>query len=163
MEVEQTQLAREIFGVTSRTIRDWEKAGMPSHGTGRRRKYHVPECVAWRIEEERRRVHEELAPRLQEREDTPKLDDSRARREAAVAALRELELAERRGELIPLDDHEHTLSEIAGVVHGLPRRTEFLRALARAMKVRPRDAVPAAETAVRLIVAAIRQLGEDDG
>ena len=57
----------------------------------------------------RRRIAASPSPR---RRDLPSLSQSRRKKEAALAAMRELELARRRGELVPVADIEPVWSRI---------------------------------------------------
>lgn len=159
MLLNQTEVAA-AFGVTTRTIRDWEAGGFPSEGTGRRRKYRIDDCIEWRVDEERRRVLAELEPQM-DASRGPSLDEAKRRKEIALAEIRETELAQLRGDLLPIDEHEYTLKRIASVVLGLPRRREFLKAIATTAGIRYREAIPVAEDATDLIMAAIREVADD--
>ena len=48
--VAETVVARH-FGVTTRTVRRWRLAGMPSYAIGGCRRFRLSECEAWYLEE----------------------------------------------------------------------------------------------------------------
>lgn len=83
----QTEIAA-MFGVTARTITDWQEAGMPvavHGGPGVPGEYDAPACIRWLIEREVRKVQGE----------SPK--DRLARLQGDQL---EMDLAARRGKLI---------------------------------------------------------------
>lgn len=83
----QTEIAA-MFGVTARTITDWQEAGMPvavHGGPGVSGEYDAPACIRWLVEREVRKVQGE----------SPK--DRLARLQGDQL---EMDLAERRGKLI---------------------------------------------------------------
>lgn len=85
--VGQTEIAA-MFGVTARTITDWQEAGMPvavQGGPGVPGEYDAPACIRWMIEREVRKVQGE----------SPK--DRLARLQGDQL---EMDLAERKGKLI---------------------------------------------------------------
>jgi phage terminase Nu1 subunit (DNA packaging protein) len=83
----QTEIAA-MFGVTARTITDWQEAGMPvavQGGPGVPGEYEAPACIRWLVEREVRKVQGE----------SPKDRLSRLQGDQL-----EMDLAERRGKLI---------------------------------------------------------------
>lgn len=85
--VGQTEIAA-MFGVTARTITDWQEAGMPvavQGGPGVPGEYDAPACIRWLVEREVRKVQGE----------NPK--DRLARLQGDQL---EMDLAARRGKLI---------------------------------------------------------------
>ncbi len=85
--VGQTEIAA-MFGVTARTITDWQEAGMPvavQGGPGVPGEYDAPACIRWLVEREVRKVQGE----------SPK--DRLARLQGDQL---EMDLAARRGKLI---------------------------------------------------------------
>jgi phage terminase Nu1 subunit (DNA packaging protein) len=89
--VTQGEIA-EIIGVTSATIRAWQRAGCPVEqkgGSGRPSLYNTAQVITWR-----------LAMVLGETADLP-LDEARRRKLAAEAQLAEMELELKRGEMTP--------------------------------------------------------------
>lgn len=103
--VSQIELA-EILGVTPKSVRAWERQGMPVQEKGRRgvaSKYSVAACIAWRLER--------VEAQARARPDPTEIDEARARKVAAEAALAEIELAKARGEVVRLDDMSRAVGE----------------------------------------------------
>ena len=46
MRVKQTEIAG-IFGVSARSVREWDKAGCPSHLVGKTKEYETAEVIKW--------------------------------------------------------------------------------------------------------------------
>jgi len=95
--VSQTDLAA-IMGVSAMTIRAWERKGMPVARKGSRGKpgqYNTADVIRWRGEQ----------AALAATGDTNAMDmeEARRRKTAAEAALAEMDLALRRGELVEVD------------------------------------------------------------
>lgn len=82
MKVNQQELA-SVFGVSTRTVRRWDEAGMPSSGDRRERTYDTAECIRWRMERRMEKVREAAAEF--EGEEVPRTAVSKRRREAARA------------------------------------------------------------------------------
>lgn len=85
-----------VFGVTTRTILDWRKAGMPSRRESGETRFSLPECVRWRREQDREAATKD--------DDTSKEDRRRILR--AEADLKELELHERSRSLCEVATYE---------------------------------------------------------
>lgn len=81
----------ELIGVSKPTIRDWEARGMPRNPD---RTYNLRLVLPWVLDRMRATVRETKQQAQEGR------DVHRERREAAEATLKEMELDERRGELI---------------------------------------------------------------
>jgi len=94
----------EIFGVSEKSIRNWVAAGLPQVGHG---KYDLRACVQWKLDQ----VTAEIAG-----DELGSATDS-ARRELYIAQRHkiELEIAERRRELLPASLVDHTLAAVASV------------------------------------------------
>jgi len=107
--VTRDELAR-LLDVPTAEITKWLKQGCPSEGERTARRFVVSKVVRWLLEQ-----------RGEGR------DDPKRRAQAAVAELREMEVKQRRGELI---NTAETARRIAGHVADL--QTEFLTAPARA-------------------------------
>jgi phage terminase Nu1 subunit (DNA packaging protein) len=92
MQVKQHELA-ELFGVTSRTLRDWHSKGLADVRDGQTGSYDLPAAIAWLVdrEDDRSALVDEYR-------------EARARNQLAQALLREDELRVKRGELVPVDD-----------------------------------------------------------
>lgn len=89
-----------VLGVDVRSIKNYVDDGMPKVGRGR---FHLRGCIQWYAERLR------LATA-----GSSDLDAARQRKTLAEAEMAEIDLAERRNEVIPLDVHESRLEAIAG-------------------------------------------------
>ena len=97
VSVSQIELAA-LLGVTPKTIRSWQRAGMPVEQRGRRgvaSRYSVADCVEWAIQ--RAEAQARAMP------DDADFEQARARKVAAEAGLAEIALAKARGEVVELD------------------------------------------------------------
>lgn len=101
-----TEIAH-LLGVTTRQVANYRAEGMPHRSRGGRLTYVPSECVRWRLERARDEVRREVAP---DRE------VEQARKLRAEADLKELELKERRGALVSVEDFEE---QIDAVIAGL--------------------------------------------
>ena len=102
--VNQSQLA-ETFGTTMPTVRAWVRRGCPvvqRGAKGKQWQFNTAEVAAWR--------EQEAAAAAVGDTSRMDLDESRRRKEAANAAMAEIDLAKRRGELVEV---EH-IAEIVG-------------------------------------------------
>jgi len=105
MKLNGKQLA-EHFGVTPGAVSQWKSAGMPcAKSKGRGIVYDTDRCAEWLREHGlggQLRHDSKNTGELYERQPRPDegLGAQRARKEAAEASLKEMELARRRGELI---------------------------------------------------------------
>lgn len=110
----------DLFGESAKQIERYVAEGMPCTGTGRARKFPWPEVRNWRDERVRRLEREKV-----DRTKPASLDDARARKEAALAEKAEIEVAQLRGDVIPLELHEQRVEalcvRLAGPVKGLSR------------------------------------------
>jgi phage terminase Nu1 subunit (DNA packaging protein) len=96
----------QLMGVSSVTIGQWVSKGCPyvqKGALGKSWVFDVPEVVSWR--------EEQVA--LQAVGDTKSLDieEARRRKVAAEAALTELDLAKRKGELVEIEDVAQSVGE----------------------------------------------------
>lgn len=97
------------FGVTTRTVREWKERGCPLE-TGR---YDIAAVSDWRDKTLRRPPDPiDADPLLGSDGDSPALEEYRR----AKAALARLELAEREGKLVPVDELHGLLTEGAAVL-----------------------------------------------
>jgi len=99
--VSQKELAA-FFGVSPRTVRRWTDEGLPRESDGT---YRTPECIAWRLAQ--------LQEAPERSNGVPPGAESKDRYLAAKALKLELEVAEKRGSLIPLDLYVDHISELA--------------------------------------------------
>ena len=131
--VTTTELA-DVFGVTARTVQLWRQAGMPSRvlNDGAPR-FVLKECIAWRLDVVR--VEERDRERARHTG-----SDFELRKLAAEAELKEHQLAERRGQLLPIDEArteiDNFVASFAAVAAG--GLTRFERDIVAAQK--PADA-----------------------
>lgn len=107
MIVNKVQLA-DIFAVSLPTIEAWVRDGMPHMDRrGREWQFDTRPCIDWLI------LKKAEGKRTEEAES---FEAARARERAAVATLRELELAKTQGELVPIADVVSKIEEEYGVV-----------------------------------------------
>lgn len=107
MQVTQTELA-EILGVSARTIRTWQKEGMPAGGDRTRRKYDTRACLTWVLENK----FGDRPTEVDGEPPDPSYKEARAREKAAKAQVAELDLMERKGELIPVSVYKDELADV---------------------------------------------------
>jgi len=97
----------EVLGVTKPTLGEMHRRGMPRN---RDKSYNVVRCVRWRIDE--------LEERVRLAKQSSVLESARIRKMRSETQLREMDLAERRGQLLPR----------AAVVAGWVSRYQTLKA-----------------------------------
>lgn len=124
MRLTQKQVCA-LFNKEDRTIRNWEKEDppLPSHGTGKAKRYVWLECFEWW----RNREFSALIQATRKGgEEVPPIAISEARDAAAKAEMRELDLAAKRGELVVLRDVEARVASRIGqcvvTLNGIPNR-----------------------------------------
>ncbi len=151
--VTQTALAK-LFRVDVRTIQRWTKAGMPREGASRSSKYDLPQCIAWRREEDRKEAEDLRHPKT--------FEEARARKMAAEAELAELDVMERRGELGTVEEMDEVITTGFGRMraYGLGAPSRHARDFV-GLKT-----VTAARNAVRHLITelfdAFHRMGEED-
>ena len=143
--------AADRLVLTPQQVSNLVRDGMPSEKKGAGYVVVFPDAMAWykaRLREEGAR---KAAPST--------LDEARLRRETADAELKELELAERRGELVTVEVHAKLLND------AFARAGSKLKNLARAIALRVTGAtIPEREAqALPLVNEVARELaaGED--
>lgn len=97
--VSQAELAN-VLGIARETVRMWTIEGMPRLDSGQ---YDMRVCVQWA------KTH-----RWERQDDAEPIELSRARKEAAEAAMAELRLAKEQGRLMTLEDYERFCLETFG-------------------------------------------------
>lgn len=97
-----------LFGESARQIEKYVQEGMPCTGSGRDRRFPWPEVRNWRDDRVRRLEREKV-----ERGQPTDIDEAKRRKEVALAEKAELEVAQLRGDLIPLDLHEQRVEALA--------------------------------------------------
>lgn len=124
MELNRKETALAL-GIDCTTLDSWADKGCPSvrYGKGTPAKYVLADVLRWRVEHEVSKALEAVSRST----DSGDLDALRARKMAADAELREIELACRKADLLPADEFESVLSAIlavtrTGVLEILPRR-----------------------------------------
>ncbi len=112
--------AADRLGISPRHLRRLtaENRDVPSVGRGVRRRYLWPDLRSWR--------DRQLVQQGVESVRSETLDDARARKAAADASMRELDLGERRGALMPADrfaqEFEAACSRVAAHMLNAPGR-----------------------------------------
>lgn len=96
MKVDQGALA-DIFGVSKRTIRNWQEHGMPREGRRQERQYDTEDCISWYVANRAERA----AASADENGDLPPVEESNRRWRQARAVLKEIEVERSRGDLVP--------------------------------------------------------------
>jgi phage terminase Nu1 subunit (DNA packaging protein) len=113
MLVSQKQIA-DIFGVSTRAVRDWDNAGCPSIRSAKTKQYETSEVIAWRVQREIKAALEEGGADINDeevREATRRQQIAKAEQAQADAEIKYIELAKRRGEVIPLAKAEDLVSD----------------------------------------------------
>jgi phage terminase Nu1 subunit (DNA packaging protein) len=101
--VGRTELA-EIFGVSLTTVDHWTRAGAPHDSSGSGPKFNTAEVVDWRVAQAVEKATE-AAPADQT------LDEARRRKTQAEAELAEIELAEKRGQVVQIGEAAKLVAE----------------------------------------------------
>lgn len=150
VELNQTQMA-QVFGVTVRTIRRWEKEGLPARRDGSQKLYPLALAIRW----ERERAVEAA---LKEVEITD-VDAVRLRKLEAEAESKELDLQQKRGELVPIDQVETLLREALESVDSLLRHapSRFAPKLAKAAELPIKRARTILEDVIELVRGSLRE------
>lgn len=160
MSIEPTiprTVVAEALGVTTRTLQAWEaRDGLDvARAPGRKAAYNVAALLRWLLD---RGVSA-----------GPPLQQARVREMEARAGLRELELAQKAGELLHCSAHEAVVEHLAAVVNG------FLRAIPGRWPTRlpgpPREvaaalkrlSVEAVDDLDRAVADAMAGAGADEG
>lgn len=117
------ELAR-LLGVARETVRQWTAAGCPRLDSG---EYVLAEVVAWRV---RQAVEKERAGRKADA--APKTEMNR--KLAVEADLKELQLAQMRGALVPAALHDEQMQRVVGGLAAVAKGqlTRFEREIVRA-------------------------------
>ena len=131
--------ATKRLGLTLRQLERYVEEGIPCLGSGRARRFPWPTVRHWRDERIRRKERERLAPK---REPIEGLADAERRTAIADAELKELKLAQLRGELAPVEDFRREIADALARVRMLILRQPDLPppavdALLRAIQADP--------------------------
>lgn len=115
MRVNQKQLS-EIFGVSTRTIRDWDAAGCPSFTNSKTKEYEPAEVIRWRID----KAIAEDSPTVADDEEVKQALRVQAIAKAdsaqADAEMKYIELAKKRGDVVVRERVEELISDAMGEV-----------------------------------------------
>jgi len=108
----------DLLGVTSKTVRNWlNKEDLPSTNDGRRRVLDWPTTLEWYVQ---RRIREGGNAGSAAAEDLPEgeesFDEALRRKTSAEADLKELKLAELRGQLVPAVDVGRSVGQVAQAI-----------------------------------------------
>lgn len=149
----QTELAAE-FGVSRRTLMDWDREGLADAARVTKKPVKYDPVRAWRWRWENKR------------EMSTSQKDAKVRKLEAEAAVKELEFAERRGQLVHVDVVRRTFGDVFARVRSrlfalkgsLPPRLTGLET--------PRDVVailgPGIDEAIAELDAAVREAEPED-
>ena len=150
MDLSQRELA-EAFGLTTRQVRNWEKDGLPHQAEGNRKLYPLREAIAWFRDRE-------VAAALKG-VDTSAMDEAKLRKLLADAESKELDLAVKRGDLVPLDEVgglvRESLDAVDSVLRHAPSR--FAPALAKTATVQLKEARRILRDVIESVRGAIRE------
>lgn len=95
------------MNISPRRVQQLHAEGLPREGRGR---YNIGECMAWFIRYLQRKLEEKAVPN--EDGEYIGVTRERARLLSAEAALKEIELARERGQLVAIRDVEHEFIEL---------------------------------------------------
>lgn len=152
MRIKGQEAIADVFGVAPKTIVEWQEQGFPiaqRGGPGVASEYETDACIRWLVEREVLKVQGE-SPR-----------DRLFRAQAETA---ELELAERRGQLVPVDQVEPKMrAAILAAREGLLRERRRLAGLLEGVTDRRRreEIIAAAHEAFLRRLARWRQEGDE--
>lgn len=155
MDVEGIELTQGdvgvLYGVTTRTVRNWEDDGLSSRAEGNRKFYRLVELVRWHEAREVARALESV--------DTSAMDAAKLRKLEAEAAGKELDLSIKRGELVPMEEVERLVREaletVAAILRHAPSR--FAPKLAKLAGVGIKEARTILEDIVEAVRGAVRE------
>lgn len=145
IELNQTQMG-EVFGVSTRQVRNWEKDGLVCRAAGNQKFYPLAAAIRWYRERE-------VSAALAEVE-VKDIDAAKLRKLEAEADTKELDLAVKRGELVPMDEVgdlvRESLEAVDAVLKHSPSR--FAPQLAKAAQVH----LKTARTILREVIESVR-------
>lgn len=102
------------LGVDATTIDRWRLMGLPVEGEKNKQTYPLDRCIQWlvnfRVAEARKEFDKQHPDRL------PPADEAKLRSLVADAVLKEIDVNERLGELVSIEDFENELTHYATVV-----------------------------------------------
>lgn len=110
MQVNRNELAG-LLGVSLNTITAWIREGLPVKTKGRRGvpwEFDLADCIEW--------VRDRDIAKATGDTEGSTLAEAELRETRAKAALREIELAEKRGQVVPVEDSIRVVADIAATV-----------------------------------------------
>lgn len=150
-EVNQQTLAR-LIPLTTRRIYDLEGMGLPCRKDGREKLYPVPGAIVW--------WHEYEMAKVLEKYDVRKEDELKLRELAAKADLKEIDVHERLGNLIPRKVHQAVVQELG---HRMRSRVIAIRGWATRFVGldSPREVEPVLEAATEELLRELQSVTEE--
>lgn len=115
--VNKAELA-EVLGISLPTVGQWVKEGLPAvsrGGNGRAWEFDLAECVAW--------VRKRDVARATEVSDTSTMAEAELRHRRAQAAIQEIELAERRRQVVRVEDVSTMVADLVTSIRQRLRST----------------------------------------
>lgn len=108
----------ELLGVSAKTVRNWiNKLGLSATDDGRRRVLNWHDTLEWYVQ---RRIavagNDGNPPQGDSKESAETLDQAETRKTIADADLKELKLAQLRGQLVPADEVGRNVSRVASAI-----------------------------------------------
>lgn len=108
----------ELLKVSAKTVRNWiNKLGLPATDDGRRRVLNWHDTLEWYVQ---RRIaaagNAGNAPPAADPESAETLDQAETRKTIADADLKELKLAQLRGQLVPADEVGRNVGRVASAI-----------------------------------------------
>ena len=161
LTVNQAELAAALK-VSPKTVQQWDRDGLAEAARigmdGREVRYDAVAAFWW--------YHERELARAVAAVDTSAMDQAKLRKMEAEAGSKELDLAEKRGELVPLDDVgdlvKESLMAVDSVLRHAPSR--FAPALAKSANIPLKSARTMLREIVEMVRGAIRDgaVGDDE-
>ena len=128
-----------LLGVTTRTLFNLRREGMPHRTSGNDVTYPVPAALEWYY---RRKFGVARAEESVDDEEGMKLFEAERRRKVADALTAELKLQEMRGQLVRVEAYRVELGEVLGRVRAFVLRHPDVKALADDLLLELRDDPP---------------------
>ena len=150
----QSALARG-FKVSPKTVQQWDREGLADAARlgmkGRTIEYDVWKAVEWKNRRDVARVVRDSSP--------DEMDAARLRKLEAEAEMKELDVGERRGELVPLDEVAGMLREAMETIDSVLRHApaRFSPALAKAASIPTKGARVILEDVIEAVRGSVRE------
>lgn len=150
LELTQSQVG-ELYDVTTRQVRNWEDDGLPCRAEKNRKFYALKDLVEW---------HEAKAvAKALESVDTSAMDAAKLRKMEAEAESKELDVAVKRGGLVPIDEVEDLVREALETVSAILRHapSRFAPKLSQVAGIGLKEARTLLEDLVEAVRGAVRE------